>query len=210
MLFLYGIFISYGLDNAWWQKLACFNASLRFNNNVKRKRVFNRIKVYEDGGTQSELKHLVSRFIRLRPIGRVRCDFSEEEIKKKRGSIVSEVVIDPPYVAALDGVESYSHLFVIFYMHKVPLKETRALKVHPRGRKDVKKVGIFATRSRNRPNPIGLAVVELLQKHGNSLKVRALDALDGTPVLDIKPYDPIDAQKNVRVPKWWYKIRSSF
>jgi len=168
----------------------------------------NRIKVYEDGGTQSELKHLVSRFIRLRPIGRVRCDFSEEEIKKKRGSIVSEVIIDPPYAAALDGVESYSHLFVIFYMHKVPLTETKALKVHPRGRTDMEKVGIFATRSRNRPNPIGLAVVKLLQRHGNSLKVRALDALDGTPVLDIKPYDPIDMQKSVRIPKWWHKIRS--
>lgn len=150
----------------------------------------------------------MSRFIHLRPIGRVRCNFSEEEIKKKRNSIVSEIIIYPPYVTALDGVESYSHLFVIFYMHKVPLKETRVLKVHPRGRTDVDKVGIFATRSRSRPNPIGLAVVKLLERHGNSLKVRALDALDGTPVLDIKPYDPIDAQKSVRVPKWWHKIRS--
>lgn len=149
-----------------------------------------------------------SKLIRFRPIGEVRCDFSEEEIKTKRSSIVSEVIIDPPYVTALDGVESYSHLFVIFYMHKMPLRETRALKVHPRGRVDVEKVGVFATRSRNHPNRIGLSVVELLERRGNSLKVRALDALDGTPVLDIKPYDPIDVQKNVRVPKWWYKIRS--
>ena len=157
----------------------------------------------------SRLKHLGPRFIRFRPIGRVRCEFSEEEIRTKRSSIVSEVLIDSSYVPALDGVDSYSHLFVIFYMHKVPLHETRALKVHPRGRIDVEKVGIFATRNRNRPNRIGLAVVELLQRHRTSLKVRGLDALDGTPVLDIKPYDPIDAQKNMRVPKWWYKIRSS-
>ena len=157
--------------------------------------------------TRSRDKNLVSKLIRFRPIGRVRCDFSEEEIKTKRSSIVSEIIIDPKYVIALEELESYSHLFVIFYMHKAPLKEI-ALKVHPRGRTDVEKVGVFATRSRNRPNPIGLAVVKLLEKRGNSLRVRALDALDGTPVLDIKPYDLIDVQKNVRVPKWWYTIRS--
>jgi len=157
--------------------------------------------------TRSRNKNLVSKLIRFRPIGRVRCNFSEEEIKTKRSSIVSEIIIDPKYVTALDGLESYSHLFVIFYMHKVSLKET-TLKVHPRGRTDVEKVGVFATRSRNRPNPIGLAVVKLLEKRGNSLRVRALDALDRTPVLDIKPYDLIDVQKNVRVPKWWYTIRS--
>lgn len=157
--------------------------------------------------TRSRDKNLVSKLIRFRPIGRVRCNFSEEELKTKRSSIVSEIIIDPKYATALDGLESYSHLFVIFYMHKVPLKET-ALKVRPRGRTDVEKVGVFATRSRNRPNPIGLAVVKLLEKRGNSLRVRALDALDGTPVLDIKPYDLIDVQKNVRVPKWWYTIRS--
>lgn len=149
-----------------------------------------------------------SNFVRLKPIGRVRCNFSEEEIKTKRSSIVSEIVIEPQYAKALDGVESYSHLFVIFYMHKVPLKETIKLKIHPRGRIDVEKVGVFATRSRSRPNRIGLAVVKLLARRGNSLKVQALDALDGTPVLDIKPYDLIDAQKNIRVPKWWYTIRA--
>jgi tRNA-Thr(GGU) m(6)t(6)A37 methyltransferase TsaA len=146
--------------------------------------------------------------IRFKPIGRVRCDFSEQEIKTKRSSIVSEVIIDPPYEEALDGVESYSHLFVIFYLHKVPLKETSALRVHPRGRADLEKVGVFATRSRNRPNRVGLAVVELLERQGNSLKVRGLDALDGSPVLDIKPYDFIDVKKGVHVPRWWHKIRS--
>lgn len=149
-----------------------------------------------------------SRIIRFKPIGKVRCKFTEEEIRRKRDSIVSEVIINPPYVAALDGIESYSHLIIIYYMHKVPLHETRARKVHPRGRTDVEKVGVFATRSRNHPNSIGIAVVELLERNENSLKVRALDALDGTPVLDIKPYDHIDVKKYVRVPKWWYTIRS--
>lgn len=94
-------------------------------------------------------------------------------------------------------------------MHKVSLKETRVFKLHPRGRTDLEKVGVFATRNRNRPNPIGLAVVEILERRGNSLKVRALDALDGTPVLDIKPYDPIDVKNDIRVPAWWHKLRST-
>ncbi len=148
------------------------------------------------------------RSVRLRPIGRVRCSFTEDEIKARRGSIVSEVVIDAPYAKALDGIESYSHLFVIFYMHKVPPRETRTLKVHPRGRTDLAKVGVFATRSRSHPNRIGLAVVKLLGRRKNSLRVQALDALDGTPVLDIKPYDHIDVQKGIRVPKWWHALRT--
>lgn len=149
-----------------------------------------------------------SKLIRLRPIGRVRCNYTEDEIKTRRSSIVSEVIIDALYTKALDGIESYSHLLVIFYMHKVPLRETRMLKVHPRGRRDLEKVGVFATRSRSRPNRIGLAVVKLLERRKNSLRVQALDALDGTPVLDIKPYDYIDAQKDIRVPKWWHALRS--
>jgi len=152
---------------------------------------------------------LRSRPITFRPIGKVRCSFSEEEIRKKRSTLVSKVIIHPKYAKALDGIESYSHLFVIFYMHKVLLSETRVFKVHPRGRTDLEKVGVFATRNRNRPNPIGLAVVEILERRGNSLKVRGLDALDGTPVLDIKPYDPIDVKTNIRVPKWWHKLRST-
>ncbi len=148
------------------------------------------------------------RSVQLRAIGKVRCKFSEEEIKRKRSSIVSEVIIDKRYSKALDGIEYYSHLFIIFFLHKVPLSETKVLKIHPRGRTDIKKVGVFATRSRSHPNAIGLAVVKLLKRRGNLLKVQALDAIDGTPVLDIKPYDHIDAQKRIRVPAWWHKLSS--
>jgi len=145
--------------------------------------------------------------IQMRAIGKVRCKFSEEEIKRKRSSVVSEVIIDKRYSKALDGIESYSHLFIIFFLHRVPLSETKVLKIHPRGRTDIKKVGVFATRSRSHPNKIGLAVVKLLNRSGNSLKVQALDAIDGTPILDVKPYDHIDAQKRIRVPAWWRKLK---
>ena len=148
-----------------------------------------------------------SKFVRLRAIGKVRCRFSEDEIKRNRGRIISEIIIDRRYAKALDGIESYSHLFVIFFLHKVPFRETRTLEIHPRGRTDIEKVGVLATRSRSHPNRIGLAVVKLLKKRGNCLKVQALDALNGTPVLDIKPYDPIDVQKQIHVPDWWYKLK---
>lgn len=130
-------------------------------------------------------------------------------MKRKRSRIVSEVIIDKKYAKALDGIEDYSHLFIIFFLHKVPLRDTKVLKIHPRGRTDIKKVGVLATRSRSHPNTIGLVVVKLLKRRGNSLWVQALDAIDGTPVLDVKPYDHIDIQKKIRVPDWWRKLKLS-
>lgn len=80
------------------------------------------------------------------------------------------------------------------------------MKVHPRGRVDIEEVGVFATRSPHRPNPIGLTLVKLLSKKGRTLTVRGLDAYDGTPVLDIKPYDRRDTTRQFRVPAWWRKL----
>ncbi len=67
-------------------------------------------------------------------------------------------------------------------------------------------VGVLATRAPHRPNPIGLSLVELVERRGNILKVRGLDALDGSPVLDLKPYDKWDSAEHVRVPEWWTKL----
>ena len=85
-------------------------------------------------------------------------------------------------------------------MHKVTA--TKELKIHPRRRKDIKKVGLFATRTPNRPNPIGVTVVKLLERHHNVVKVQGLDALNNTPILDIKPYTYYDIRDNIDVPKW--------
>ncbi|UCE96593.1 MAG: SAM-dependent methyltransferase, partial [Candidatus Bathyarchaeota archaeon] len=75
-------------------------------------------------------------------------------------------------------------------------------KIHPRGRKDFPLMGIFATRTPNRPNPIGLTLVELLKRDVNVVWVRGLDAFDGSPVLDIKPFDNWDTAANFKVPEW--------
>jgi len=71
---------------------------------------------------------------------------------------------------------------------------------------DMPLLGVFATRTNLRPNPIGLTLIELLKVEGNTLIVRGLDAFDGTSILDIKPFDSWDNAKNVRVPDWWIKL----
>jgi len=142
--------------------------------------------------------------IRFKPIGYVRRESKQEDVKDR--SLVSKIVVRKGLAKALEGLEDFSHVFVVFYMHEIPKKETKILKVHPRGRTDLPLLGVFATRTAFRPNPIGLTLVELLQRKGNVLVVKGLDALDDTPVLDIKPYNSRDMVHDARVPKWHKKL----
>ncbi|HKM59717.1 MAG TPA: tRNA (N6-threonylcarbamoyladenosine(37)-N6)-methyltransferase TrmO [Candidatus Bathyarchaeia archaeon] len=141
--------------------------------------------------------------IALTPIGYVKTDAVGNEVKDKKRT--SKIVLKSELVEALDGVEGFSHVFILFWLNEV-VSQTRALKFHPRGRKEMPLLGIFALRTNQRPNPIGLTLVELLNIGGNTLTVRGLDAYDGTPVLDIKPFDAWDCAKNMRVPEWWTKL----
>jgi len=136
----------------------------------------------------------------MKPIGYVHRVSKEEDIKDR--SLISSIVVRQDLVEALEGIEDFSHLFVVFYMHEVTEEEERTLKVHPRGRTDLPLLGVFATRTAFRPNPIGLTLVELLECNNNVLMVRGLDAFDGAPVLDLKPADSRDMAANVRVPLW--------
>jgi len=142
--------------------------------------------------------------IELKPIGFVKTKAVGEEVRDKGN--VSEIILREDLVEALDGIKDFSHLFVIFWMHEVLEEERRRMKVHPRGRMDMPLLGVFATRTPYRPNPIGLTLVEILKVKGNVLIVRGLDAIDGTPILDVKPFDYWDAAKDARVPEWWKKL----
>jgi tRNA-Thr(GGU) m(6)t(6)A37 methyltransferase TsaA len=142
--------------------------------------------------------------ILLNPIGYVKTQAVGEEVKDK--SRISQIILRDELVEALDGVDGFSHLFVLFWLHEVSNQQRMTLKVHPRGRMDMPLLGVFATRTNLRPNPIGLTLVELLKVEGNTLTVRGLDAFDGTPILDIKPFDSWDNAKNARVPDWWIKL----
>ena len=141
--------------------------------------------------------------VQLRPIGHVVADANHEELRHR--TIVSKIIIDRKFAGGLKGVEGFSHLYVLFLLHEAP-KWSGILTVHPRGRVDIKKTGVFATRSPHRPNPIALTLVKLLSKRGRVLTVGGLDAYDGTPILDLKPYDKLDIPRNFRVPLWWKKL----
>ena len=144
-----------------------------------------------------------SQQIVLNPIGYVKTDAVGNEVKDK--SVVSKIILKPELTEALDGVEGFSHVFVLFWLNEVA-SQPRALKFHPRGRMDMPLLGVFALRTNQRPNPIGLTLVELLKVEGNILTVRGLDAYNGTPVLDIKPFDSWDQAQNPRVPEWWIRL----
>jgi len=137
----------------------------------------------------------------LKPIGFVRTEAVGDEVKDK--DRISQIILRSELAEALEGIEEFSHLFVLFWLHEVTSEKRKTLKVHPRSREDLPLLGVFATRTKLRPNPIGLTLVELLKVEGNVLTVRGLDALDETPVLDLKPYDFWDMARNAKVPLWW-------
>jgi tRNA-Thr(GGU) m(6)t(6)A37 methyltransferase TsaA len=140
----------------------------------------------------------------LKPIGVVRTNAVGDEVKDK--SRLSRIIIYDEFAEALDGIGEFSHVFVLFWLHEISDEQRKILKVHPRGRKDLPLLGVFATRTMLRPNPIGLTLAELVKVEGNVLTVRGLDAFDGTPVLDVKPFDSWDKAKEARVPEWWTKL----
>jgi len=123
-------------------------------------------------------------------------------------NVISQLILNSQYAEALSGVEEFSHLFVLFHLN-LAKTDNLPLKVHPRGRADLPLTGIFGTRTPYRPNPIGLTLVELIKVEGNVLTVRGLDAYDGTPVLDIKPYDPWDIAAETKTPAWWKKLHET-
>lgn len=143
----------------------------------------------------------------ITPIGVVKTDAVGDEVKDKTRT--SQIILDTELTEALHGVTGFSHLFVLFWLNQLSNKKRRTMQVHPRGRKDMPLLGVFATRSMFRPNPIGLTLVELVKAEGNVLTVRGLDAFDDTPVLDIKPFDPWDTTADVKVPLWWRKLEKA-
>lgn len=121
---------------------------------------------------------------------------------------VSEVLVFQEYEGILEGVEEFSHIIVIYYGHLGPRQALQGFKVHPMGRIDIPKKGIFATLSPRRPNPILVSPVKLLEVRADRLTVKGLDALDGSPVLDIKPYVPnYHSLPEAVSPKWIKDLR---
>jgi tRNA-Thr(GGU) m(6)t(6)A37 methyltransferase TsaA len=141
--------------------------------------------------------------VTFRAIGIVHSKIKKREHRDTR-NVVAEIVIDPALAEGLDNLDEFSHIIVIYWLHQS--HQPAPLKVHPRHRQELTPVGVFASRSPDRPNPLGKSTVKLLGRRGNILKVQGLDAIDGSPVIDIKPYIPdIDSVKDARVPPWMTK-----
>jgi tRNA-Thr(GGU) m(6)t(6)A37 methyltransferase TsaA len=143
--------------------------------------------------------------ITLKAIGIVRNEVRQAPgAKYNWQSVTSEIVIDNSLNESLDNLNEFSHIIVIYWMHQSVGPAPK--KVHPMGRPELPLLGVFATRSPDRPNPIGKTTVRLLQRQGNILRVEGLDAIDGTPVLDIKPYIPgYDSVAHAKAPSWVLK-----
>jgi tRNA (adenine37-N6)-methyltransferase len=142
--------------------------------------------------------------ITMKPIGVVRTNAVGDEVKDKTRT--SEILINPELIPALDGITSYSHLYILFWMDQISDENRMMLKIHPRGRTDLPLVGAFSARTNHRPNPIGLTIVEFVSLQGNVLTIRGLDAFNRTPILDIKPYDNWDKIESIKIPEWWLKL----
>lgn len=141
--------------------------------------------------------------ITLRPIGLVR-NGVKEPMPRGWDEVRSRVVLRRELAEALLGLDGYSHIHVLFWPHQIP-DEVRGSKprLHPLDDPANPLQGVLATRSQIRFNPILASVVPLLKVKGNVLHVRGLDAVDGSPVLDVKPYIPYhDSIPEARVPQW--------
>lgn len=99
------------------------------------------------------------------------------------------IEIDTAWAGALEGIEEFSHIWVVWWLDLSPAgKDAGPLRIRPEGREEMPLRGIFATRSPRRPNPIAITAVRLLERQGARLRVQGLDACQGTPILDLKPY----------------------
>jgi tRNA-Thr(GGU) m(6)t(6)A37 methyltransferase TsaA len=147
------------------------------------------------------------------PIGYVKTEVEDEDIRKTSENVISKIIIKEEYAEGLQGLEGYSHLLVISYLNKLRNFEIGVLKVKPRrltkyGLKieELPEVGVFAIDSPARPNPIGLSIAEIIKIDKNVITLKGLDLFNETPVLDIKPYSYERVVKEFKVPDWYSEL----
>ncbi len=127
------------------------------------------------------------------------------------GKVEARVVLLPEYRAALRGIEQFSHALIVTFLHEARFESSRHLVRRPRGLDSMPEVGIFAQRAKDRPNPLGITAVPIVRVESGVLVVRGLDAIKGTPVVDIKPYYPAyDWVMNAAVPEWVDRLMEGY
>lgn len=145
----------------------------------------------------------------MKPIGYV-----QNIVKNKKdvswGNDVSTIILNDEYYTGLKGLEDFSHAIIIFYLDKAEFQKEKHLQRRPQNREDMPLVGIFSQRGKDRPNKIGMTSVQIISVDDTSLVIKGLDAIDGTPVLDIKPYYPVYDSKDANVPEWVNRLMEHY
>ncbi|MDG6929043.1 MAG: tRNA (N6-threonylcarbamoyladenosine(37)-N6)-methyltransferase TrmO [Nitrososphaerota archaeon] len=151
----------------------------------------------------------------FRPIGAVRNPLPDQRVKKREGGEAT-VEIFQEFGEGLEGLEGFSHAFVLTFFHRLRPEQVGPLRVKPRRMLDrglrpdeLPTRGVFALDSPTRPNPIGLSLVRLEGVEGRMLRVSGLDVFDGTPVLDVKPYQSRYRAEGYTLPEWYRRLHDA-
>ena len=145
----------------------------------------------------------------MHPIGHVKNDITSRK-DTSWGKDESVIVLNEEYCFGLEGINDFSHALIIYHLDQAEYIKEKHLHRRPQNREDMPLVGIFAQRAKDRPNAIGVTAVEIVSADEKTLTVRGLDAVDGTPVLDIKPYYPAYDKKDARVPEWTDRLMERY
>lgn len=153
----------------------------------------------------------MSQPVTLHPIGFVQGGRREPE-DDHWGNVPADIVLDPGLPAeSLAGLDQFSHVLVVYYFDQVDPARIESGARHPRNRTDWPKVGIFAQRGKNRPNQLGVTACRLLGVEGRTLHVEGLDAVSGTPVLDLKPvFREFEPRGPIRQPPWVSELMRNY
>lgn len=145
----------------------------------------------------------------MQPIGYVKNEVTQRK-DTSWGEDTSTVVLNDEYKTGLTGLEDFSHAIIIFHLDKAKYEKEKHLQRRPQNRDDMPLVGIFSQRGKDRPNQIGMTSVEIISVTDSTLTVKGLDAIDGTPILDIKPYYPVYDKKDAKVPEWVERLMEHY
>ena len=149
------------------------------------------------------------RSIEMTPIGRVENTVAEKK-DTAWGTNVSSITLEEQYAGGLSGLEQFSHAIILYYLDQAQYMKEKHLQRRPQNREDMPIVGIFSQRAKDRPNRIGMTSVEIVSVSDRTLTVKGLDAVNGTPVLDIKPYYPVYDRKEAVVPGWVNRLMEHY
>ena len=146
----------------------------------------------------------------LAPIGYVSSP-ATEKVDESWGGVISRILLKPEYAGGLLGLQDFSHALLVTYLHEAHYEKEKHLRRRPRDLESMPLVGIFSQRAKDRPNPIGVTAVTIISVGDDYLEVQGLDAINGTPVLDIKPYYPqYDKMEGARVPDWVNRLMEKY